>query len=189
MNRPQNLQNALFATLFVVCLIGCGAAELNVGAPWNPEDTPFFDDGADLIENPAALAGTWGGRQKNLMEGRVQLADVVALVEIQAVQTDMDADTVRGKRIDVRVTSSWYGTPPSDRMSLQSLIDTPGYELIVRYEKRLVGNYILFFRNFAVDEKGSTRTAGHHFHLSPASKELTEYVKQRLAARKEAEDG
>ena len=189
MNRPLPLSIVLTAICCALCVGSCGGADLKVGVPWNPEDAPFFDDGADLIENPTILAGTWGGRQKNWMEGRVQLADVVAVVEIQAVQTDIDADVVNGTRIDVRVVNELYGVPPGDRISLQSLVNAPGHELIVRNEKRLYGNFILFYRSFAVQGKGSKETVGHHFHLSPASPELVDYVKKRLALRIEAEKG
>lgn len=185
MNR---LTYFLPAVIAISCVVNCGGAVVSVGPPWHPEDAVFFDDGADLIENPTVLAGTWGGRQKNWMEGRVQLADVVAVVEIQTVQTDIEADTANAKRIDVRVVEKLYGTPPGERISLRSLFAASGYALIVRHEKHLAGKFILFYRHFDVQGKGGRKAVGHHFHLSPASVELVDYVKERLSLRKSAEN-
>ena len=184
MNR-RRLSTWLLCT--VLSATACGGATIAAGPPWNPEDSPFFDDGVDLIENPTALAGAWGGRQKNWMEGRIQLADVVAVVELQSLQTEIDAAKNESKRLAVTVVTALYGEPPSSKMRLESRSDAPGYPLLVRHEKRMAGQFILFYRHFKQKDADGNESAGHHFHLSPASEILLTHVRERLAQRIDAE--
>ena len=165
----------------------CGGRSPVVGPPWNPEDRPFFDDGVDLIENPIALSGAWGGRQKNWMEGRIQLSDVVAVVEIRSIQTEIDAAKQASKRLEATVIESLYGTTPGNRIMLKSRSDAPGFPLLSRHESRLGGRFILFYRHFVIDEGKSDSATGHHFHLSPASDTLLDHVEERIRFRVSAE--
>ena len=184
MNRRWLSSWLLFTVLSVTA---CGGATITAGPPWNPEDRPFFDDGVDLIENPTALAGAWGGRQKNWMEGRIQLSDVVAVVELQSLQTEVDASKSESKRLAVTVVTALYGEPPSAKIRLESRSDAPGYPLLVRHEKRMAGRFILFYRHFEQKAKDGNDAISHHFHLSPASKTLLAHVRERILLRMDAE--
>lgn len=171
--------------MFFVVLFsaGCGGASFSVGPPWRSDDAVFFDDGIDLIENPTVLSGAWGDRQKNRTEGRIQLADVIAAVEISAVQSDIDMDKNEARRIDVTVLETLYGFLKDRRVSLKSLSSSPGFGSILRNEKHLNGRFILFYRIFEIQDENGEKSFGRHFHLSPASAELTEHVTQRANLR------
>jgi len=116
----------------------------------------------------------------------------MAEVKVQSVQTSSDVDGGASKRIVVEVRNSLYGESPGKRITLESSKDSPGHELILRYEDRLLdGTYLVFLRWFDVEKKEQNRedgsAVGHHFHLSPASSEIKEAVSQRVRKRRREE--
>lgn len=157
-----------------------------VGAPWDPSESQFFDDGADVVRDPGALSGEWAFRYRNEMEARIQLSDSITVVEIVTVQTETDISDRQMKRIDVAVVDRLYGSPPENRIALKSPEEAPGHELVVRHERHIRGHFLLFSRWF--EEPGpSESAAGHHFHLSPASEATLESVRRRIEIRVEEE--
>ena len=166
----------------------CAGTQINIGDPWDPKESPFFDDGVDLIKDLSTLSGEWAYRQKNWLEGRIQLSDFVAMVEIQSVQTKTDVEGKEVKRIEVAVVEILYGETPSSVISLESQENAPGHELILRYERHLLGKFILFSRWFKIkDPIDPNKNIGHHFHLSLASKPILDEVKSRIQLRKKEE--
>jgi len=166
---------------------GCAKIQIDVGAPWDSKEAPFFDDGVDIIRDPMSLSGEWAFRQRNWLDGRVQLADSIAVVEISSVQTASDAEGRHSKRIEVAVIEQLYGKNPNHRVSLESTENEPGYQLILRHERYLTGRFILFARWFS--KAGSTPDAvGNHFHLSPASEVMLAEVTARLEHRVKEEE-
>ncbi len=163
--------------------VGCGGAVFQTGEPWDPKETPFFDDGIDMVEDLSALSGKWGYTAENEFEGRVQLADLIAEVDVMAVQTTSGLNGESAKRIEVKVARVIYGEAPSENFHLVSKKEAPGHELILRYERHLTGRFFVFVRWFQ-DDNGAP---GHHFHLSPASDKLTPEVERRIALRKREE--
>jgi RNA 3'-terminal phosphate cyclase len=171
-------------------LNGCTKIKIDVGAPWDSREAPFFDDGVDIIKDPMSLSGEWAFRQRNWLEGRIQLSDSIAVVEIRSVQTASDAEGRQIKRIEVAVIEQLYGKNPNHAVSLESSENEPGYQLILRHERYLTGRFILFARWFG--EKGSIPDAvGNHFHLSPASEVMLAEVTTRIQSRvkEEGKDG
>ena len=178
-------------TLTIVTMLGltyCAGTQMKLGDPWDPKEAPFFDDGIDLIKDLSTLSGEWAYRQKNWLEGRIQLSDFVAVVEVQSVQTKTDVEGREVKRIDVAVVEGLYGEMPSSVISLESQENAPGHELILRYERHLLGKFILFSRWFKIkDSIDPNMNIGHHFHLSLASKPTLDEVKNRIRLRKKEE--
>ncbi len=174
----------LIAVLFsCVVIAGCDKYGFKVGKPWNPEETPFFDDGVDVVDDFANLSGKWRQEHERYFDARAQLADLIAEIEIVSVQTSSDLESDTAKRIKVRIVEILYGKTPSDTISLVSRTHSPGYELVLRHEVRLPGRFFLFVRWF--DEKNGQ--PGNHFHLSPSSEEIRSELANRVAFRKDAE--
>jgi hypothetical protein len=188
MERDMKATVTFFTVLLVVGLGGCGGKKMSVGDPWDPEEAQFFDDGVDLVKDVSALSGEWAFRQKNWLEGRNQLSDFIALVDIRSVQTHQDLDGAEMKRIDVKVLEVIYGTAPDPVIFLESRENASGHELVLRYERHLKGKFILFVRWFRKKGGGGTgKEVGHHFHLSVASKSMLEEVTKRVMLRKQEE--
>lgn len=169
--------------IILVIAAGCGGAAFKAGKPWDPEEATFFDDGVDVVEDLTALSGKWAYDLEKDLDGRVQLADLVAKVEVVSVQTASDLDGETGKRVEVRIKDIVYGASPSLEIFLESPKEDPGHQLILRYENRLKGSFFLFVRWF-VDGDGSL---GHHFHLSPDSMQMESEIKKRVDARQREE--
>ncbi len=168
-----------FAPFLILCTVGCAAAEFQVGNAWQPGEERFFDDGVDMVGDPSKISGKWAYEQQDELTGRVQLADLIARVEILSVQTHRNIDGIETKRLTVEIVEIKYGHSPEQQLSLASLRDAPGHTLIQRYEKRLTGHFILFIRWFETDD-GSL---GHHFHLSPATSIIESEVQKRINER------
>ncbi len=182
----MNVDNLLLLLTIALSVSSCGPRAAPVGAPWNPGDAVFFDDGADLIIDPDALSGRAGFQQKDALEARIQLSDLAAVVEISSLHTESDVDKKESKRLEVASIETLYGSFPRGNLSLKTPSSSPGYELIVRHESYLEGDFILFYRGFK-DIEDNGEKVGYHFHLTKASSTLIRYIKQRLTARREAE--
>ncbi len=173
--------------LFIVCLgifvAGCGGPKFKTGHPWDPKEASFFDDGIDIVQDVKDLSGKWAFHQGDKTEGRVQLADLIAEVEVMFIRTMSGMNTETSKHIEVKVIKYLHGKAPAKTVTLISNVESPGYELVLRYERHLTGRFILFVRWF----EGENETLHHHFHLAPASDEVTAFVKARIGARKKAE--
>jgi hypothetical protein len=179
-------QNHISLLIFSLAILlpYCGGNALKVGQPWNPKEEKFFDNGIDIIDNPNSAFGQWGFQQESAMDGRAQLSDYVAVVEITAIKTVTSAENVEAKHIEVKVKKTLYGTHPDSVLSLKSDPSFPGFVLIKRYEKRLKGNFILFSRWFNETINGPTAQGlDCRFHLSPASPVMIKATKDRLTTR------
>lgn len=173
------------SSILVTGLVLCGCAGgFRAGQPWDPNEEPFFDDGIDLVEDPSSISGTWAYEHEKNLDARIQLADLIAEVEIMSVQTISDMDEETARRIDVTVENLLYGkSPDRQKVSLFSSRESRGYELILRYERRLTGRFILFVRWF-VDDKNNVV---NHFHLSPASSQMKADVDKKVTFRQREE--
>lgn len=167
--------------------VGCTKTQVDVGAPWDVKEAAFFDDGMDFVKDPESLSGEWAFRHRNLLEGRIQLADSVAVVEVKTVQTKTDVEGREVKRIDVSIAEQLYGKNPENDISLESAETSPGYQLILRHERHLSGRWLLFARWFKDDDTASP-AVGHHFHLSPATDANLSKIGPRIRRRIEEEE-
>jgi len=163
---------------------GCGGAGFETGAPWDPKESRFFDDGVDVIDDLKKIDGEFAYRQEDELSGRVNLADLVGEVEISTTQTMRDVDGREQKRMDVRILTALYGGSPDSSIAFVSSSESPGHGMILRYEDRLSGRFLAFVRWFE-DDRGKV---AHHFHLSPASETMVAEVKARIEKRKAEED-
>jgi hypothetical protein len=183
-NRPMNKKQLLLAVVIsFVAIAGCDKYGFKVGKPWNPEETPFFDDGVDVVDDLADLSGKWRQERERNFDARVQLADLIAEIEILSIQTSSDLESDTAKRIEVRIVEILYGKAPSETISLVSRTHSPGYELVLRHEVHLTGRFFLFVRWF--DDEN--HQPGNHFHLSPSSEGIRSALENRVVFRKNAE--
>ena len=171
------------AFLAALCSLGCGGGGFQAGNPWDPAESKVFDDGLDLIDDLSKLSGEWAYRSEEQLDARVNLADLVAVISINSVQTTENLEGAQAKRIEAPIARSLYGDSPSETLVLLSVEGSLGYPLVLRNEHRLVGRHIAFVRWF--DDGASL---GHHFHLSPASDQNIDYVERKVSARKREEE-
>ncbi|MBN2802066.1 MAG: hypothetical protein JXR91_03130 [Deltaproteobacteria bacterium] len=166
---------------YLLLFTSCTAANQNLSA-WNPDEAQFFDDSIDIIEDYNNLSGQWEFDAKEEFNGRSNLADIIAIVNITSIQTSQDNSGKEEKRIEMLVTKFIYGTLESNDIVLATNAESKSYTLIMRYEKNLKGEHLLFLRRFKTSEG-----YGEHFHISPASDKLKNSVRELVEKRIEAE--
>ncbi len=187
MIRRPILIAALSALYFASC--GGGGSGFSIGGAWDQREARFFDDGVDLIEDPGSTTGIFGFRQKDLLEGRIQLSDFVAIVDVQTVRTSTTTDQKEIRHIDVAIKKALYGDRPEKKISLRSEASSTGFALIQRHESSMTGRFILFSRWFKkTTPQSPSPQIDYHFHLTPASPFMLAEVKHRLSLRVELEN-
>ncbi|MFO8070986.1 MAG: hypothetical protein R6V85_03840 [Polyangia bacterium] len=179
---PSSFTRAAAVAVSLVAVAGCGGG-FALGEPWEPGEARFFDDGVDLMKQPSKLSGQWAYDQQQELDGRVTLADLIAVVEIGSVQTTTDLEGREAKRIEIEIVEKLYGEKPSDTLSLESNRESVGYPLVLRHERHLRGEFIAFLRFF----EGEDGQRAQRFHLSPASAEMRKLVREKVEERIEAE--
>ena len=166
----------LWAAAIVVA--GCGG-QLQAGPKWWKAEARFFDDGVDLVEDPAGFSKALAKEQLDLLGARTRRADSVAVVDIQSVQTITERHGLRGEYLSAQVVEPLCGEKTPESLTLVSAESSAGFGTLERHQDRLMGRQLLFLRLF---ERGDG-TLGHHFHLSPASAEMIPLVKELCRER------
>ncbi|MBN2716327.1 MAG: hypothetical protein JXX14_10770 [Deltaproteobacteria bacterium] len=181
------MKQPLFISLLLIfCMMAC-ATTIQPGKPFDDSERRFFDDGIDVVEDVSSLQGQFGFEEREDMDARCNLADVVGVVEILSVHSNTGADGVEEIRIEVQVKELIYGEMTNRQIQLRSNANALGYTLLNRYESALSGSKILFMRTFHIS--GESDGTGHHFHLSPLSPAVLSEVKRLVKKRRNAESG
>jgi hypothetical protein len=157
----------------------CGGGFV-AGRAWDAEaEATIFDDGVDLVDDPAKLSGEFEDGARRALEIRAATADLTALVEVTSIQTTKDVDGTEARRIGAELTEILYGKAPDPSIAFESAATALGNQLITRHERRLAGPFVIFVRWFDRPD-GSL---GSHFHLSPSSPAVMELVRGRIGDR------
>lgn len=178
--------NAQRASLLVVLLAwlglvqGCAttaaAGKIAPSSAFTAQDATVFDDAVDLLSDPQGLDGAWGDSWRRDLEVRAKRADVVAIVTIETVVSDVDLQRRRGVRLNPVVVRTMRGRLPAD-LGLRVSQGQPGYASIdVNRRQLLAGEYLLFIK-WALDEQG---VVGARWHIAPASESLLASVEEAL---------
>jgi hypothetical protein len=168
----------------VTILLGACATTVIQGRSFSDSERRFFDDGIDVVEDVDSLQGQYGFEEREALDARCNLADVIAEVTIVAVHDNEDAAGVAVKRLEVTINRLFYGEMRSGEFLLSSNANALGYTLLTRHEAALGGRKIMFLRTFFPGEGNDS--SGHHFHLTPASdamkKSVKHFVDKRIGA-------
>lgn len=176
----MRLENGAVTLVFAAMIAtACATGGFRAGRPFQKGEARFFDDGVDMIDDLSRLSGEWGFQAKEELDGRVQLADLIAEVNVLALQTVRDVDGREAIRIEVEVVDALLGNAPDAILSLSSPVSSPGHQLVLRHMRRLTGRYILFARWF----EAKPGALDHHFHLSPATLPIKSAVRKRIDER------
>ena len=174
----NTLSNTLQLSLLTLFMTGC-AGGFKAGNPWDPKEGRLFDDGIDMVKDLGGLSGEFAYKAEEELNARVNLSDTVAVVSIQAIQTNKDIDNNEVKRIETSVVNLLHGQNIGETIVLSSEKSALGHALILRHEHRLTGEFICFIRWFENDD----HTIGSHFHLSPNSSQLRADIGKLLQIR------
>lgn len=175
------------ATLTLVGTIaatGCGAAAREivpvVSSPFTEAHAALFDDGMDLVRDPRMLDGHYLETWEDELDQRVGEADLVAVVTIRTLRTDVDLDRRQTYRLIGHVDRAWLGEVGEELM-LAVREGQRGFALVRTNERRLLDEQYIAFVKWAEEEDGSVRA---RWHLSPATEQVALRVRARLEHRR-----
>lgn len=176
----------VLASLAVVA--ACGGPQQTVAvvtSPFTAEHEPIFENGLDLVRDPRVLEGPWLETWQDELARRVALADVVALVTVRTLRTDVDLNRRRTYRLITRVDRVYFGENVGQELVFLAREGEGGFETVETNERRLLDTQYLAFLKWAEDEDGTVRA---RWHLSPATDQVAARVRRELRERGELED-
>ena len=151
-------------------------AHMRVSGPFLSSDATLFDDGVDFVEDPGRLRGSWLGDFHDSLRRRIERADTIAVVRVEALGEGTDTSGGTTHVLSVSVEDTLKGELP-DNATLASEPQSPGFGTIERAHSRLLhGRFTVFLRWY---ERAEDVVAGH-FHLSPATNEVLDEVSKTL---------
>ncbi len=174
----------VLASCGALLVAGCGSATREivpeVTSPFTEADAVLFGNGLDLVADPRLLEGQWLDTWEDELDRRVQAADVVALVTVRTLRTDVDLDRRQTLRLLTHVERTYLGEVSED-LTLSVREGQPSFGLVRDNERRLLGEQYIAFVKWA-DEEGSIRP---RWHLSPASEQVALRVRDLLQRRRD----
>jgi hypothetical protein len=172
---------ALLSLLVLVSACGSTTREIVpvVTSPFTDADGALFDNGLDLVSDPRLLEGQWLDTWEDELDRRVSRADVVALVTVRTLRTDVDLDRRQTYRLLTHVDRTYLGEV-SDDLSLAVREGETGFGTVRTNERRLLGEQYIAFIKWA-DDEGNVRA---RWHLSPAAEQVALRVRQVLERRR-----
>lgn len=162
---------------------GCGGSRKDVVvADFRPGDEEVFDDAIDLVASPAIVQGEWGGD----FERRVDRADLIAVVKIETLRSNVDLDRRTTYRLSAAVRETFKGRTVRE-LALQVGDHQGGFDTVRVNEDRLLREPFVAFVKWQDGSAPSEVRA--RWHLSPASLGVREKVAFLLSGSTRSEDG
>lgn len=170
---------ALLSVVVAAALTACGGAAtsvVKVTSPFSARDAELFDDAADYLTDPAGLQGAWAESWSRDVDDRTKGANVVAIVKVTTIVSDVDLAQHKGIRLVPEVSRPLKGTLPADT-GLRVSEGRPGYVSVDSNRSQLMADeYVLFLKWYDTPDK----TVAAHWHLAPASPPVIERIEKAL---------
>ena len=154
-----------------------GAGGPRVSSPFVESDEKLFEDGVEFVADPRALADRWAEDWYRDTNERIERSDVIALVRVETLRTDVDPQNRRTYRLFARVDNTYKGKLHSDELTLLAPEGTVGFSTIDRDKQRVMQDpFVVFIKWY----KRADGQVDAHFHLAVASDGVVEHVRARV---------
>ncbi len=182
--------SSLLLALFVTCALsaGCGGGiqSIRVSGEFTAEHAELFEDGFDFVKEPASLDGKWLQSWQQEIQKRVDYSDLVAVVTVNTLRTDVDPERQTSYRVVAEIERRIYGGFPDAEIELTVDENAVGYASVKENQELLLNRVFVAYVRWYETEAGEI--AGH-WHLSPASDGVVgateKLVKERTEQKKE----
>lgn len=169
---------ALFlSVVMVLCACASSNGVVRPSTPFSAQDQKLFDDGADLLGDPDALEGKWGVDWDTEMRGRVQSSDIIAVVAVTTLRTDVDPQGHTTYRIVVEPSHVWKGKIPPDGLTLSVKEGAIGYATIDQQKQNILNTSFIAFVKWYETPEG---TVDAHWHMSIATEPVVRRVRTHM---------
>jgi hypothetical protein len=179
----MHAHHRIFAALLGVLLVlpGCASGSAGKGAhpssPFAGNDPRLFEDGVDLVGDPDGLSGQWADDWSNEMRDRVSRSDLVALVTVNTLRTDINPEQHTTHWLVVGVDDVLKGGAGSKELSLASSQDELGFDSVDRERSTILRRPLLLLAKWVKQPNGEVRPA---WHLASASQQVVAVVRSHL---------
>ena len=168
--------------LGLVALSGCGAAAgsskaLQPSSPFTADDAKLFQGGIDLVGQPAGLDGRWADDWAQDMRARVQRSDLVALVKVDTLRTDITPEQHTRYWLDAEVKDVWKGTFDAHQLSLPTSQDDAGFESVDQKRNTVLNQPLIVLAKWEMQPNGQVRP---RWFVTLASDEVVATVRAHL---------
>jgi len=165
--------------------VGCASARGAVTAPspsspFLESDKPLFEDGVDLIGDPEGLSGRWAEDWTRELRERVQRSDVIALVVVNTLSTDVSPEQSSTHRLVAEVGDVLKGKYAGE-LALVASQDSLGFDSVDRERSNILKRTMVAFVKWARDDAGLVRPK---WHLSAGSKTIINAVRLEIAGER-----
>jgi hypothetical protein len=170
--------NALFLT-------ACGGPSVDTARtarPFPPELELTYENGADFVTDPEMLEGQWRSDWSSELDERVRTADVIAVVIVPTLRTDIDPDGKTSYRLAAEFDETILGGEESE-IELHVVEGEAGFPSVSGNEQRLQGTKMVLFLRWAPSETGIVA----RWHLSPAGEGVLARVRYLAERRRGVE--
>jgi len=177
-----------FALASLLLLAACGGPAQTVAvvtSPFTAEHEPVFENGLDLVRDPRVLEGPWLETWEDELARRTGFADVVALVTVRTLRTDVDLDRRRTYRLITHVDDVYFGENVGEELVFITREGEGGFQTVETNERRLLDTQYIAFLKWAEDADGIVRA---RWHFSPATDQVARRVRSALRSRGPVED-
>ncbi len=159
---------------------------MEVSSPLTADDVRVLDNGVDFLADANSLAGQWLESWSEEMDLRIGRADLIVVLQVNAMHTDTDLERHTSHRLAATVLETMRGDAP-DEINLASHRDDPGYPTLERSTSRVLeARFVAFVKWTQPGGEGAPVVA--RWHLSPDSEAVRDYVSGRIAVQEQAED-
>lgn len=169
--------------LVVSLAVACGGSKGNIrpSSPFREEHARFFDDGVDFTADPSVLDGRWAESWAEELDHRVGGADLVAVVVIHMLRTDVDLERRATYRLTGRIANAMFGNAPGDEVVLPVHEAQSGFASVEGNERRILDRTFVAYVKWYEADDGSILP---HWHLSPATPAIVKRTEELVARRR-----
>ena len=147
------------------CASPVAEGQMRVSGPFLASDAPLFDDGVDFIADPSRLDGSWLGDFRRNLDARIDRADAIAVVRVDAIGRGRDLAGGETQVLSVTTEQVLKGKLP-EQATFSSESSSPGFGTLTRAQSRLLHQrFTVFVRWYEREDE----VVALHFHLSPAT--------------------
>lgn len=167
------LRHFRLQAFLAIWLVACGASAppARVSSPFTAEDAEIFDDGIDFVAAPAGLEGAWHEDWREDLERRVGMADLIAIITVDTIRTDVDLERRETVRLLASVDDELVGEAPGDELQLITREGQPGFGTVQGNDRRILNQPFVAYVKWYTDSAGEVRP---HWHLAPATAQVVE---------------
>jgi hypothetical protein len=173
---------ARLCSIPILALLACGSAgsavrPVHPSSPFTDADQQLFEDGVDMVGDPEGLTGRWADEWALEMRDRVQRSDLVALVTVNTMRTDINPQQRTTHWLLAQIGDVLKGKVDGSELALATSQSSRGFESVDQERTGILRRPLLVLGKWAETPEGEVQV---HWHLALASTQVVAVVRKHL---------